>query len=621
MGRFRQIICGDFEYGSPPGDLPNPLAFCAYVLESDFKRVRVIHQWRGEFGMLPPFDTGPDTLFVAYSAWAEMMCFKVLGWPFPKYIFDQHTAYLAASNRLLAHRPDEERIKQPKDFETACRAYGLSDGWEGINKHAIAEAIGNDTWREKGITPQDVRHYVEEDVRMSVELFKAQLRGYSDDWLPPVDVERVIHWSEYSAKVVALIQARGMYIDVPLWNLVQENNPTVVRYLLERFDPSHDSAEPIYNSDGEASYARTERWLEAEGISWPRHDSGELDLRGDTFRLMYATDPRIEGWHALRDSLGFIQKARLPIGPDGRNRPSLFPFGTATGRNAHARSPYNASAGMRSFMICPRGAQMQYLDWRSQEVGVSAVRSNDPVLKADYGGGDVYHGLAVMCGRTNYTDPVAWKNDCGDQRDKMKPLELGLRYGMSVPSLARGLTMHPCQAAAIMQKHQQRYPVFWKWREEIVEQALIDRYIESEHTGWRLLLTTSPNRRTLMNFPMQSGGAEMLRLAAVRLCAAGIVPVMLIHDGILFEESDSEKLALAREIMMQAGRDTCDGFEIGVDYSAIGFDPITGKITKKIIGPGERYRDKRKMAQKLWTTVMDALEDIGALPKGASRAA
>jgi hypothetical protein len=34
---------------------------------------------------------------------------------------------------------------------------------------------------------------------------------------------------------------------------------------------------------------------------------------------------------------------------------------------------------------------------------------------------------------------------------------------------------------------------------------------------------------------MQAGGAEMLRVAAVRLCDAGIVPCMLIHDGILLE--------------------------------------------------------------------------------------
>jgi hypothetical protein len=59
---------------------------------------------------------------------------------------------------------------------------------------------------------------------------------------------------------------------------------------------------------------------------------------------MYHVHPGIEGLHALRDVLSFISKARLPIGRDGRNRPSLFPFGTATGRNAHTKSPYNAHA-------------------------------------------------------------------------------------------------------------------------------------------------------------------------------------------------------------------------------------------------------------------------------------
>jgi DNA polymerase-1 len=618
--RFRQIIACDFEYEVAEGDLPNPLAMVAHVLEGNFRHLRTIKLWRGEFPRLPPFDIGPDTLFVSYSAWAEMMCFEVLGWKFPTYIFDQHTAYLAASNRLLPHAPDEERKKDPKNFEAACAAFGIK-GWHNIDKDDISRSIGDGSWRWK-YSPEEVLAYCEEDVRKSVELLQRQLRGYSADYLPAADVERQIHWAEYSAKVIPQIQARGMYVDLPLWQLAQEYKPAIVRRLIERFDPSHGTEEPIYTEEGEASYRRAEKWLASVGINdWPRHDNGELDLSSDAFRLMYSSDPRIEGWHALRDSLGFIQKARLPIGKDSRNRPSLFPFGTATGRNAHRKSPYNTSAGMRSFLICPPGAHIQYLDWRSQEVGVAAFLSGDEVLKSDYAGGDVYHGLAVMCGKTNSTDPIAWKADHGDQRDQMKPLELGLRYGMSIASLARGLGMHPCQAAAILQKHQARYPRFWSWRREVVENAMVDRVIRSHHTGWPLHLTMSPNKRTLMNFPMQSGGAEMLRLAAVRLCAAGIVPVMLIHDGILFEESDPEKLAQARKLMLDAGRDVCEGFEIGVDHSTIGVDDTTGKISKKVLSAGERYRDKRPMAQKLWTTVMGVLEEIGAVPKRATRAA
>jgi hypothetical protein len=130
----------------------------------------------------------------------------------------------------------------------------------------------------------------------------------------------------------------------------------------------------------------------------------------------------------------------------------------------------------------------------------------------------------------------------------------------------------------------------------------LNRRIESIF-GWPLRISTSPNKRTLYNFPMQSNGAEMLRLAAWRLCEAGIVPVMLIHDGILFEVMDREQVEHAKEIMRAAGRDVCDGLEIGVD-------------TDQDLHSGARYRDKRPLAKKMWETMMRTLQEIGALPEG-----
>ena len=69
---------------------------------------------------------------------------------------------------------------------------------------------------------------------------------------------------------------------------------------------------------------------------------------------------------------------------------------------------------------------------------------------------------------------------------------------------------------------------------------------------------------------MQGNGAEMLRLAARRLCEAGIVPSMLVHDAVLLEADNEEQIAHAIEIMKAAGRDVCDGFEIGVDVETDG---------------------------------------------------
>jgi len=595
---FSTIVACDFEYEAAPGELPDVVCMVAQVLDENLRHVRTVRLWRGEFGSIPPFDVGSDALFVAYSAWAEMICFKVLGWPFPVHVFDQHTAYLAASNILMPYNPIEVREKPRKRLPDACCAYGI-EGWERIDKSTIAKDIGEGHWRKYG--RERVFEYCEEDVRMSVRLLRAQLRGYRG--LPPTDVERVLHWSNYSAKCIALIQARGIPIDMTLWNLVQENKGAVIGELLRRFDPSHDSDDPIYTPEGEWSYQRFEQWLVRTGVAaWPRLDSGRLNVDSDAFRLMYCV-PGIDGLHALRDSLGFIVKARLPIGRDGRNRPSLFPFGTATGRNAHTKSPYNAHAGMRSFMVFPHDAIGAYLDWRTQEVGVAAALSGDTALMDAYRAGDIYHALARVLGFTNDPDPVNWKKANPAMRNRMKALQLAVSYGMGVPSLARGLDRHPLIASEIIERHKRSYPRFWQWRADMVRTAMLERRIESMF-GWPLHITTSPNQRTLYNFPMQSGGAEMLRLAAWRLYEAGIVPCMLVHDGILFEETDRERIEHAKEIMRQTGREVCDGFEIGVD------------VDQMLIG-GARYRDKRPMAQKMWATIMDVLKAVGAVPKRA----
>src|SRR5262249_14695783 len=149
--------------------------------------------------------------------------------------------------------------------------------------------------------------------------------------------------------------------------------------------------------------------------------------------------------------IGFIAKAKLPLGADGHNRPSLFPFGTATGRNAHAKSPYNAHAAVRGFMMFPPDKIGVYLDWRTQEVGIAAVRSGDHALMEAYLGGDVYHALARTCGFTDERDPVHWKNSAPETRQRMKSLQLGINYGMGVPSLARGLNRHPLIASGIIE--------------------------------------------------------------------------------------------------------------------------------------------------------------------------
>ena len=64
---------------------------------------------------------------------------------------------------------------------------------------------------------------------------------------------------------------------------------------------------------------------------------------------------------------------------------------------------------------------------------------------------------------------IRWKKNNRAVRDRMKPLQLGINYGMGVPSLARGLNRHPLIASEIIQLHQRRYPRFWQWRANTVQ--------------------------------------------------------------------------------------------------------------------------------------------------------
>ena len=114
-------------------------------------------------------------------------------------------------------------------------------------------------------------------------------------------------------------------------------------------------------------------------------------------------------------ALGVIVRARIPIGPDGRNRPSLFPFGTATGRNAQAKSLYNAHASMRSFMKFPPDKIGLYLDWRTQEVGDCRGAQRRCAIGGGLSGGDIYHALAKMCGLTNRDRRQELEGDAGRQ--------------------------------------------------------------------------------------------------------------------------------------------------------------------------------------------------------------
>jgi hypothetical protein len=91
---FREVWAVDFEFSAPNGKRPKPICLVARELKTG----RLVRQWEDEFGLLPPYSIGPDSLFVAFYASAEFGCHLALNWPMPERVLD-----LFAEHRCLTN--------------------------------------------------------------------------------------------------------------------------------------------------------------------------------------------------------------------------------------------------------------------------------------------------------------------------------------------------------------------------------------------------------------------------------------------------------------------------------------------------------------------------------------
>src|SRR5271167_3489301 len=82
---YREVWAVDFEFTAPPGERPTPLCMVARELRS----CQLVRTWLADSSSASlSFHTGPDVLFVAYYASAELGFYLALDWPIPVRILD-----------------------------------------------------------------------------------------------------------------------------------------------------------------------------------------------------------------------------------------------------------------------------------------------------------------------------------------------------------------------------------------------------------------------------------------------------------------------------------------------------------------------------------------------------
>jgi hypothetical protein len=391
-------------------------------------------------------------------------------------------------------------------------------------------------------------------------------------------------------KAAAKMEHDGVPIDVPMWRRLSERWDDIKEQLIEAVDVDFG----VY-SGAHFSSAKLAAYLARNRIPWPRLASGALDLKDGVFREQARSHPQIAPLHELRHTLSQLRLSDLAVGSDHRNRVLLSPFKAKTGRNAPSTSRFvfGPSTWLRSLIKPPPGHGLVYCDFVSQEIAIAAALSGDPALIEAYRSGDIYMDFArraglVPSGATKATHPV--------ERERCKSAVLGTGYGMGAASLAARIGQSEAHARELLDAHRRAYRRFWRWAEAAVDYGKLYRHLDSVF-GWRLHVPDDVNCRSLLNFPAQANGAEMLRAACIFATEAGLTLCAPVHDALLLEaplERLDEDTARLRECMARASRVVLSGFEIGTDA--------------KLIRWPARYADPRGAV--MWKRITEILERI-----------
>jgi len=562
---FREIVLADFEFEIGQGERPVPVCLVAQELCSG-RKFRI---FQDQFAAAPPYAVGPDVLFIAYYASAELGCYRVLGWPMPERILDLFTEFRDRTNGLST---------LAGSGLLGALAYFNLDGIGATEKHELHQAIGNGSWGGR-YTPEEILDYCESDVTALGRLLPAML--------PQVDLPRALLRGRYMA-AAAVMEFHGTPIDLDMLATLRAGWTGIQDQLIAEIDGAYG----VF--DGRTfKTERFERYLIRHGIPWPRLDSGRLDLDDGCFRQMAKSHPIVSPLRELRSALSDLRLNALAVGRDGRNRTILSAFRSRTGRNQPSNSKYifGPSVWLRGLIRPPPGHGVAYVDWSQQEFGIAAALSGDLAMAVAYESGDPYLTFGKQAGAI---PSDATKATHGAQRELFKQCVLAVQYGMEAGSLALRIGQPPIVARDLLAAHRETYQGFWRWSDAAVDQAMLTGSLHTVY-GWHLHIGERSNPRSLRNFPMQANGAEMLRLACCLATERGIEVCAPVHDAFLIEapiERIEEDTQAMRGIMEDAARIVLNGFTIKTDAMIVRFP--------------DRYMDEKR-GRRMWDRVMKLL--------------
>jgi DNA polymerase I len=580
--RFNRVYILDTEFQAADGERQIPVSICAlqYVrVNGSLKRGEDIKMFFRDGQDHPcPFQgiESDDTLFIGYNLAAEYKCFISLGWPLPFNSIDLMFEFKNETCGVWRGKDElwslgwglEDAVREcggnpasvwrmPKtEMQNYIRRFGTKAPTGFVATEANKDGLpvyidvdgnpqifdANDPYIKEWITcvrtqaehEELILRYNTEDCVATHFVSKALMTGEARAY----DEDQALNRGRFAVST-AHFEHNGIPIDVERFIAIRAHAKKLQILIASTIEAQHNYG--VYVIEGKETnkknkphavwkMAKFVELLERNGITvgkkgaiWQATDSGDPILQADYFETMCNAFPFLEPLRQTRKTIKTLGLFDTVLGHDGFNRYPLFPFGQRTSRNNPPASQFMLGRPhwMRMLITPKPGYAVVSADITGAEDFLASGFSGDERLMEIYQSGkDSYIEFAAVTGAV----PVGTVRDKKDRdleavRAQHKVAKLAIQYGVGEDTLSKHLGVPVWKAGLIIASHKREYAVYWGW---VADQARIAEnrgYVITDY-GWRQS-TSHMNDRSVLNFPQQSGCAEVLRYACNLLLDEG----------------------------------------------------------------------------------------------------
>jgi len=400
---------------------------------------------------------------------------------------------------------------------------------------------------------------------------------------------------------VAQVERNGIPFDNKLVDEFNRYWPRVKLHLIERYNKLIN----VFDEHGTEKNNLFQEMVKRNDLfdKWPRtFKTGEL-VKDKKVIAKFSTNKEIKIYQKIKYLLNLTELSMFKPGRDGRMRTSFHMFGTETGRCTPSTNTFvfGGPSWVRNFIKPSWGNWCVYLDYSQQEVAIQGYLSGDKKLMEVYKNGDVYINTAKILG---LVPDYATKDSHPNERDICKTLFLAQGYGAGPGYVSKKISCSMLKARYYLRLFKRIYRTYDIWINNQIKLSAMSGRMTTVY-GWQRYLTGKAKigkdgklksiKNSLLNWPIQSHGSEVLRMALIELNKNYFEVNAMVHDAFLISiptNEFKERLEVAKKIMVQSAERVVGPIRVGAKIIKGNFtqDPEQQKDFDEIFNEIRNYK-------------------------------